>query len=92
LSHILTIVKLLSIKRVVLTVPIYSLTINLLSDPDSKVQEKYGVWRKKKFMGREYIGTVRTTLLIDKSLTIVKIWDKVKVKGHAKEVLNSIPD
>ncbi len=63
------------------------LTITLLSDPESKVQKKFGVWRKKKFMGREFIGTVRSTFLIDKNQKIVKIWDPVSVKGHANQVL-----
>jgi peroxiredoxin Q/BCP len=63
------------------------LTITLLSDEDSKTQKKYGVWRKKKFMGKEYTGTVRSTFLIDKSQKIAKIWDPVSVKGHAEEVL-----
>ncbi len=65
----------------------HSLTIALLSDPNSEVQKRYGVWRKKKFMGREFIGTVRTTVLIDKKGIIKHIWDKVKVKDHAEDVL-----
>lgn len=66
------------------------LKITLLSDEDTTVQQKYGVWRKKKFMGREYTGTVRSTFLIDPKGKIVKIWDGVKVRGHAREVFDVI--
>src|SRR3989344_8700507 len=52
-----------------------NLKITLLSDSDTKVQQKYGVWRMKKFMGREFMGTVRSTFLIDTKGTIVKHWD-----------------
>lgn len=68
----------------------HSLTILLLSDEDTKVQNNYGVWRKKKFMGREFLGTVRTTVLINPDGIIRRIWDKVKVKGHAAEVLEEL--
>ena len=47
-------------------------------------------WGKKKFMGREFMGIIRTTFLIDKKGKIVKIWDNVKVKDHAKEVLETV--
>ncbi|MBW2964800.1 thioredoxin-dependent thiol peroxidase [Candidatus Woesearchaeota archaeon] len=66
------------------------LTITLLSDEDHKVQEKYGVWRPKKFMGREFLGTVRSTFLIDQKGKVAAVWDEVKVKGHAEEVLEKI--
>lgn len=66
------------------------LTITLLSDKDHKVQEKYGIWRPKKFMGREFLGTVRSTFLIDPKGKVAAVWDEVKVKGHAEEVLNRI--
>jgi len=68
----------------------HKLTITLLSDPDHKMQEMYGVWRPKKFMGREFLGTVRTTMLIDPHGVIIKIWDKVKVKDHVAEVLGEL--
>ena len=67
-----------------------ALTITLLSDPEAEIQKKYGVWRKKKFMGVAFIGTVRTTVLIDKKGIMRKIWDSVKVKGHAQEVLEEV--
>ena len=66
------------------------LTITLLSDPETAVQKLYGVWGKKKFMGREYMGTLRTTFLIDPKGKIAKIWENVSVKGHAEDVLNAL--
>ncbi len=66
------------------------LTITLLSDPDAKVQKVYGVWRKKKFMGKEFLGTVRSTFLIDEQGMVVKVWDAVKAEGHAAEVLKEV--
>tara|TARA_Y100000310_G_C20704257_1_gene833408 strand:+ start:11877 stop:12347 length:471 start_codon:yes stop_codon:yes gene_type:complete len=66
------------------------LEITLASDEDHLIQEKYGVWQKKKFMGREYIGTSRTTFLIDERGFVREIWENVKVKGHAKKVLESV--
>ena len=52
--------------------------------------KKYKVWGKKKFMGREFMGVNRTTFLIDKRGKVLKIWKNVKVKNHAKEVLNTL--
>jgi peroxiredoxin Q/BCP len=63
------------------------LNFPLLSDPDHSAIEAYGVWRMKKFMGRSFMGTVRSTFLIGPDGKIEKIWDSVKVKGHAAEVL-----
>ena len=59
----------------------------LVSDEDTSINELYGVWQLKKFMGREFMGTVRTTFLIDKNGKIVNIIDKPKVKEHSKEIL-----
>ena len=66
------------------------LNITLISDPDKKIHKKYGVWRFKKFMGREFMGTIRTTFLIDGEGKIVHVWDKVKVKGHVEDVLEQV--
>ena len=66
------------------------LTITLLSDPDHKVQDSYDVWKPLKFMGREYLGTQRSTFLIDKTGKIARSWEKVSAKGHAQEVLDAI--
>ncbi|MEB3224267.1 MAG: thioredoxin-dependent thiol peroxidase [Synechococcus sp.] len=63
------------------------LTIELLSDPDHQVAEAYGVWQLKKFMGKEYMGIVRSTFLINPQGKIAAIWSKVKVKDHAATVL-----
>ena len=68
----------------------YKIRFDLLSDVELGVLKKYKVWAKKKFMGREFMGIVRTTFLIDPKGKIVKIWDNVKVKDHAKEVLDDL--
>ncbi len=62
------------------------LKINLLSDPEHKMIENYGCWAPKKFMGREFLGILRKTFLINPKGEIVYIWPKVKVLGHAAEV------
>ena len=62
----------------------------LLSDKDSKISMKYGVWKEKNLYGKKYMGIERTTFLISKEKKIIKIWRKVRVKGHAQEVLNEI--
>jgi len=66
----------------------YKIKFDLLADEELNVLKKYKVWAKKKFMGREFMGIIRTTFLIDKRGKIIKIWDNVKVKNHAKEVLD----
>ena len=68
----------------------YKIRFDLLADEEIKVLKKYKVWAKKKFMGREFMGIVRTTFLIDKKGKIIKIWNNVKVKDHAKEVLETL--
>ena len=70
----------------------YKIKFDLLADEELKVLKKYKVWGKKKFMGREFMGTNRTTFLIDKKGKIIKIWKNVKVKDHAKEVLETLKD
>ena len=68
----------------------YKIKFDLLADEEKKVLKKYKVWAKKKFMGREFMGIVRTTFLIDKKGKILKVWENVKVKDHAKEVLETL--
>jgi peroxiredoxin Q/BCP len=68
----------------------YKIKLDLLADEEIKVLKKYKVWGKKKFMGREFMGINRTTFLIDKKGKITKIWENVKVKDHAKEVLEAL--
>ena len=65
----------------------YDLGIILLSDTERKVLGDYGVWQKKKQYGKEYMGVVRSTFLIDPKGTVARSWRKVSVKGHAEEVL-----
>ena len=62
----------------------------LLSDPEHKVIEAYGSWRMKKFMGRSFPGIVRSSFLIGADGKIEEVWDEVKAKGHAAEVLARI--
>ena len=70
----------------------YKVKFDLLADEEIKVLKKYKVWGKKKFMGREFMGIIRTTILIDKKSKIIKIWDNVRVKDHAKEVLETLKE
>ena len=65
----------------------YSLTITLLSDTEHKALEKYGVWQLKKNYGKEYMGVVRTTYLINPDGKIAHVWEKVSVDSHAEDVL-----
>lgn len=62
----------------------------LLSDEDGVLCEAYGVWVLKKNYGREYMGIERATFLIDAQGKIANIWHKVRVKGHAAEVLEAV--
>ena len=68
----------------------FKIKFDLLSDEEIKVLKKYKVWGKKKFMGREFMGIIRSTILIDKKGKVIKVWDNVKVKNHAKEVLETL--
>ena len=68
----------------------FKIKFDLLSDEQIKVLKKYKVWGKKKFMGREFMGIIRSTFLINKKGKVIKVWDNVKVKDHAKEVLETL--
>ena len=68
------------------------LTVLLLSDPDHKVQDAYGVWQPKKFMGREFLGTLRSTFIVDPKRTIRYVNYKVSAKGHAQEMLETVKE
>tara|TARA_B100000795_G_scaffold85820_1_gene62341 strand:- start:804 stop:1271 length:468 start_codon:yes stop_codon:yes gene_type:complete len=68
----------------------YKIKFDLLADDELKIIKSYKVWAKKKFMGREYMGVVRSTFLINPKGKIMKIWDNVKVKNHANEVLEAL--
>ena len=65
----------------------YNLDLVLASDEARKTLEDYGVWVEKSMYGRAYMGIERTTFLIDKAGRIARVWRKVKVPGHAEEVL-----
>jgi peroxiredoxin Q/BCP len=68
----------------------HSLSIELLSDPDHAVAEMYGVWQKKKLYGKEYMGIVRSTFLINPDGIIQEIWNKVSVAQHAETVFETL--
>jgi peroxiredoxin Q/BCP len=68
----------------------YKLKFNLLSDEKLTLIKKYGVWGKKSFLGKKYMGIIRTTFLINSKKKIHKIWSNVRVKDHAKEVLEEL--
>ncbi|MFD2618723.1 thioredoxin-dependent thiol peroxidase [Terrilactibacillus laevilacticus] len=68
----------------------HGLPFPLLADEDHQVAESYGVWQLKKKFGKEYMGIVRSTFVIDKEGQIVKVWPNVKVAGHVDEVLEVV--
>ena len=76
-----------SVKRHQKFIEKYDLPFNLVSDEDKKVVNDYGVWQLKKFMGREYMGIVRTTFLIDENGVIEDIITKVNTKEHYKQIV-----
>ena len=65
----------------------YKLKFDLLSDEKLVVIKKYGAWGKKKFLGKSYMGIIRSTFLISSKGKLLKIWSNVRVKNHAKEAL-----
>jgi peroxiredoxin Q/BCP len=68
----------------------YDLGVRLLSDADHQAAEAYGVWVEKSMYGRKYLGVERATFLIDAKGRVARIWRKVKVAGHAEEVLAAV--
>ncbi len=64
------------------------LTIDLISDPEKRLIKPLNIWQLKKLAGREYMGIVRTTLILSLENEIIKRWDSVKVKGHIEEVFD----
>ncbi|WP_431855174.1 thioredoxin-dependent thiol peroxidase [Azospirillum sp.] len=68
----------------------YELPFTLASDKEAGVAEAYGVWVEKSMYGRKYMGMERATFLIDKDGVVRKVWRKVKVPGHVKEVLEAV--
>lgn len=70
----------------------YELAFPLVSDEEKAMLEAYGVWVEKSMYGRKYMGVERTTVLIDGTGNIARIWNKVKVPGHAEEVLAAVKE
>lgn len=70
----------------------YSLKVILLSDPDLKILEKYDVWQVKKMYGKEYMGVLRSTFIINPEGKIDALWYGVSVKNHIKEVQEKLKD
>lgn len=68
------------------------LNFDLLSDPEHKITEKYGVWGLKKFMGREFMGVIRSTFIIGKDGKLKHIMPKVNTKTHHDDVLDFIKE
>ena len=68
------------------------LTITLLADEEKELCNTYDVWKLKKFMGKEYMGVVRTTYIISPEGEIVATWDKVRVKEHAQTVKTKLKE
>ena len=79
-----------SIKSHIKFIKKYKLKFNLLSDENLTLIKKYGVWGKKSFFGKKYMGIRRTTFLINSRGKIHKIWSNVRVKDHAKEVFEEL--
>jgi peroxiredoxin Q/BCP len=77
-----------SVKRHQKFIAKHDLPFNLISDEDHKVVNDYGVWQLKKFMGREYMGIVRTTFIIDENGLISDIISKVNTKEHTSQIIN----
>ena len=65
------------------------LNFTLLADTDKKIAEAYGVWGEKKFMGRTFMGILRTTFVIDEQGVIEKIFDKVRTKDHFEQIVEA---
>jgi len=70
----------------------FDLPFRLLSDEQKHVMEKYGVWKEKSMYGRKYMGVERSTIIIDKTGTVRKIFRKVKVDDHNKEVMEALKE
>ncbi len=65
----------------------FNLPFSLLADEDHQVSEAYGVWGKKMFMGKEYMGVLRTTFIVDEKGRIANVFEDVKPSEHSKEIL-----
>lgn len=70
----------------------YELNFNLLADEDHQIAEQYGVWALKKFMGREFMGILRTSFVIDKQGKVKFVMSKVNTKTHDQEIQQHLND
>jgi peroxiredoxin Q/BCP len=68
----------------------YDLAVPLASDEDGRISEAFGTWVQKSMYGRKYMGMERATFLIGAEGRIERVWPKVKVPGHAKDVLEAV--
>jgi thioredoxin-dependent peroxiredoxin len=68
----------------------YDLNFPLLADPDHEVVEKYGAWQERSMYGKKFMGVARVTYLIGPDGKVLQRWDKVKVEGHADELLAAV--
>ena len=65
----------------------YNLPFELIADVDGKITEAFGVWQQKSMFGKKYMGIVRSTVAIDADGIVVKVWPKVSVTKHQKEIM-----
>lgn len=68
----------------------HDLKVRLLADTKKKAVQLYGVWKQKSMYGKTFMGTIRTTFLVDERGKIIRIWNNATPSGHAKEVLNAL--
>ncbi|MBN9670806.1 thioredoxin-dependent thiol peroxidase [Roseibium aggregatum] len=68
----------------------HNLSVRLGADTDTKTAEAYGVWVEKSMYGKKYMGVERSTFLVDANGKLARIWRKVKVQGHAEDVLDTV--
>jgi peroxiredoxin Q/BCP len=81
-----------AVKRLPKFIEKESLNFTLLSDEDHAVAEKYGVWGMKKFMGKEFMGLIRTTFIIGKDGKLLGVMDKFKTKTHHEDLLATLDE
>ena len=81
-----------AVKRLPKFIDKESLNFSLLSDEDHAVADKYGVWGMKKFMGREFMGLIRTTFIIGKGGRLLAVMDKFKTKTHHDDLLETLDE
>jgi len=68
----------------------HDLSVTLVADEEKSALQEYGVWTEKSMYGRKYMGVERSTFLIDRNGKVARVWRKVKVAGHAEEVLEAV--